>query len=103
MSTDDAVIRDDLTPEQIATLDEEARVWAAFTPVQADAIRATAAVHLRDPLELVLEFFPLLHKPASQAQASADSTVKDALTGACDLTTAPTETFAVSFSTAPPN
>ncbi len=61
MTADEPVIRTDLTPEQIAKLDEEANVWAAFTPVQADAIRATAAQHLRDPLELALEFFPLLH------------------------------------------
>ncbi len=103
MTADEPVIRTDLTPEQIAKLDEEANVWAAFTSIQADAVRATATLHLRDPLELALEFFPLLHEPASQASASTDSTVNDALTGACDLSTAPTETFAVSFSTAPPN
>ena len=68
--TEEPVIRTDLTPEQLATLEEEAAVWAAFTPVQADAVRATAAQHLRDPLELALEMWPLLRDRPSDLQAT---------------------------------
>ncbi len=93
----DPDIRTDLTPEQIATLDEEATVWASFTDVQADAIRATATRHLRDPLELALEMFPLLHEPATPASAGTDSTVKDDLTPTTELPAAEPGTYTVTF------
>lgn len=77
--------RTDLTPEQLASLDEEATVWAAFTDVQAEAIWATAEKHLRDPLEMALEFFPMLHEPATPPSADSDSTVKEPLTPTVEL------------------
>ena len=95
----DPDIRTDLTPEQIATLDEEATVWASFTDVQADAIRATATRHLRDPLELALEMFPLLHEPATPASAGTESIVKDDLTPTTELPVLHPESFTVVFTT----
>lgn len=95
----DPDIRTDLTPEQVATLDEEATVWASFTDVQADAIRATATRHLRDPLELALEMFPLLYEPATPASAGTDSTVKDDLTPTTELPRVHPDTFTVVFTT----
>ncbi len=87
----------DLTPEDLATLQEEAAVWAEFTPVQADAIRATAEKHLRDPLELALEMFPLLYEPATPPSASVDSAVKEDLTLTTELPAAEPETFSITF------
>ncbi len=78
-----------------------------LTPAQYGALIATAERTLRDPEELASELLQLLYIDPSegraQAAAGVESTVKDDLTGACDLSIAPTETFAVSFSTAPPN
>ncbi len=95
--TRDEVVRTDLTPEQIATLDEEATVWASFTDVQADAIRATATRHFRDPLELALEMFPLLYEPATPLSAAGDSTVKEDLTPTTELPVLHPDTFTVVF------
>ncbi len=97
--TRDEVVRTDLTPEQVATLDEEATVWASFTDVQADAIRTTATRHLRDPLELALEMFPLLHEPATPASVGGDSAVKEDLTPTTELPLLHPESFTVVFTT----
>lgn len=39
-------------------------VWATLTDVQADAVHATAVLHLRDPGELAAELAPLLQDRA---------------------------------------
>lgn len=57
-------------PEVAARITEEAAVWEHLTSVQADAVRATAARCLRDPLELAVELFPLLRDRPSAVQAT---------------------------------
>ncbi len=46
-----------------------------LTAIQADAIRATAAVHDRDPDELALELIPLLAEDKTPFQIDATSTL----------------------------
>lgn len=50
------------TAPEIPAEDYEA-VWRELTPVQADAVRVTAELLLRDPAELAVELFPHLYFP----------------------------------------
>ncbi len=56
------MVRTVTDPETLAREVEEANVWRQLTPVQEEAVRATAAQHLRDPVELAVELFPLLRE-----------------------------------------
>lgn len=50
------------TETEVIAADSEA-VWADLSPIQADAVRATAVLLLRNPAELAVELFPHLYFP----------------------------------------
>ncbi len=72
-----------------------------YTPVQWEALKATAAQHLRDPEELGREIRPLVwidpddHR--TPAPAGTDSAVKEDLTPTTELIAIRPETYAVTF------
>ena len=72
-----------------------------FTPVQWDALKATAAKHLRDPEELGRELRSLVWIDPDDhripAPAGTDSAVKEDLTPTTELPVTEPTTYSVTF------